>query len=239
MKKTFQIMDLFFIVFFGFIFSSFFLSESALDTYENIASSNPFTTGFFKFALLATFGESLAQRIAFGTYFPKNYGLFPKAIIWGLLGVVLTAAFIIYSNGTPIILDKLGFLWGTTALTESFSMEKFVTALTISITMNTLFTPILMLSHSLTDAHIAEYNGSLQCLIRKPHIIKYLQQMNWEHFWKLAIVRNILFFWIPIHTITFLLPEAYRVLFAALGLILTFIKVKSKPPRSILKQFED
>jgi len=31
-----------------------------------------------------------------------------------------------------------------------------------------------------------------------------------------VLFRTVLFFWIPVHTITFLLPEAFRVLFAAL-----------------------
>ena len=43
----------------------------------------------------------------------------------------------------------------------------------------------------------------------------------------LVLFRTVLFFWIPVHTITFLLPEAFRVLFAALlgavlGLILAW-----------------
>jgi len=231
MKKTFKMTDLFFIGIFGFIFIGLFMSEPAMENYENITSNYPFSTGFLKFALLATFGESLAQRIAFGTYSPKNYGLLPKAILWGFLGIIITASFIIFSTGAPFILNKLGFLWGSTALGASFGVEKIITALTISITMNILFAPILMLSHSLADAYVAEHNGSMQCFMHKPHIAKYLQNISWEQFWEFAIVRNILFFWIPMHTITFLLPEAFRVLFAAvlgacLGLILTFIKMK-------------
>lgn len=233
MKKTLNIMDLFFIGIFGFIFIGLFMSEPAMKSYENITANYPFCIGFIKFALLATFGESLAQRIAFGTYSPKNYGLVPKAILWGFLGIVITASFIIFSIGAPFILNKLGLLWGSTALGSPFGIEKIAAAFTISVTMNILFAPILMLSHSLADAHVAEHNGSMQCFMHKPNIPKYLQNMNWEQFWKLAIVRNILFFWIPMHTITFLLPEAFRVLFAAilgacLGLILTFIKMKSQ-----------
>jgi len=236
MKKTLNVMDLFFLGLFGFIFIGLFMSEPAMRIYKTIASDYPFSTGFLKFALLATFGESLAQRIAYGTYNPKNYGLLPKAILWGVLGIIITAAFVIFSIGAPFILSKFGLLWGSTALSGPFGVEKIITAFTVSLTMNTLFAPILMISHSLADAYVAENKGSIKCFMHKPNIVKYLQNMNWEQFWKLAIVRNILFFWIPAHTITFLLPEAFRVLFAAvlgacLGLILTFIKMKSQTSR--------
>ena len=232
-SKKLSIMDKFFIVFFGFIFVGLLIFEPAMSAYENVTANHPFTTGFIKFAILATFGESLAQRIAFGTYFPQNYGLLPKAIIWGFLGICITACFTIFSIGAPFILNKLGFLWGSAGLSAPFGIEKIATSLTISISLNIFFAPVLMLSHSLTDAHVAEHKGSIKCLLAKPNVVKYLLNTNWAMFWKFAIVRNILFFWIPMHTITFLLPENFRVLFAAilgacLGLILTFIKMKSQ-----------
>jgi len=238
MKKTFSILDLFFMGLFSFVFIGLFASEPAMNNYKLLTSHYPFAVGFAKFALLATFGESLAQRIGSGTYNPKDYGLLPKAILWGILGIIITAAFIIFSNGAPFILNKLGFLWGTTALNSPFGIEKIITAFTVSLTMNILFAPFLMLSHSLADAFVAENNGSIKCFMHKPNIVKYLQRINWEQFWKFVIVRNILFFWIPMHTITFLLPETFRVLFAAvlgacLGLILTSIKIKSQTSISL------
>ncbi len=233
MKTSFNPMDIVFTVFFACAFIALFLSEPVMDLYKSTNTAHPFISAFFKFALLATFGESLAQRIATGSYSPKNYGLLPKAILWGLLGIAITAAFIIFSTGAPLILNKLGLPWGATALASTLSIEKIIAAFCVSLTMNCFFAPILMLTHSLTDAHVAEHNGSLISLIKKPLVPKYLKNMNWENFWNLAIVRNILLFWIPMHTITFLLPENFRVLFAAilgtcLGLILTFIKMISK-----------
>ena len=45
--------------------------------------------------------------------------------------------------------------------------------------------------------------------------------------WRVVLFRSLLFFWVPAHTVTFLLPPAFRVLFAALlgavlGLILAW-----------------
>ena len=233
MNKNIYALDIFFIALFALVITGLLLSEPAMSTYEDLTATYPFVAGFLKFSLLATFGESLAQRIVSGTYSPKNYGLLPKAIIWGFLGICVTASFITFSIGAPFILNKLGFLWGSTGLLAPLGMEKIITAFTVSVSMNFFFGPILMLTHSLTDSHVSAHNGSLTCFFHAPNTVKYLQNTNWELFWKLAIVRNILFFWIPMHTMTFLLPENFRVLFAAmlgacLGLILTFIKIKSQ-----------
>ena len=40
--------------------------------------------------------------------------------------------------------------------------------------------------------------------------------MNWRVQWNFVFKKTIPFFWYPAHTITFLLPEETRVLFAAL-----------------------
>ena len=50
---------------------------------------------FFKFALLGTFGEMLALRIREGVYMKKGFGLLPKLLIWGILGVVIASAMVL------------------------------------------------------------------------------------------------------------------------------------------------
>ena len=57
-----------------------------------------------------------------------------------------------------------------------------------------------------------------------PDVGGLLKSVNWDVMWRLVLFRTVLFFWIPVHTITFLLPEAFRVLFAALlGAVLGLI----------------
>jgi len=54
-----------------------------------------------------------------------------------------------------------------------------------------------------------------------------VSRIDWKEFVSFIILKTIPFFWIPAHTITFLLPAEYRVLVAsllsvALGVILAF-----------------
>lgn len=226
-------LDIFFILFFGGLGLILFTVDSAFYNYYMITVTYPYMMGFLKFAVLATFGESLAQRIIVGSYLPDNFGLLPKSLVWGFFGIAITGAFFIFSMGAPFILNSLGFKWGALALGSELGVQKIVAAVTVSVTMNLIFAPLLMVSHNLSDMHIAKYSGTMTCFRHKPDIGSYLQALNWHHVWKNVLVRNILFFWIPMHTITFLLPPVFRLLFAAilgacLGLILTMIKMKEQ-----------
>lgn len=59
------------------------LSDTVLRAYVALTDAHPFAAGFCKFALLATFGESLAQRMLTGRYLPPRFGLVPRALAWG------------------------------------------------------------------------------------------------------------------------------------------------------------
>jgi hypothetical protein len=61
---------------------------------------------------------------------------------------------------------------------------------------------------------------------------KIFPNLNWDVQWNFVFKKTIPFFWIPAHTLTFILPADYQVLFAALlsialGLILAFASLKS------------
>ena len=193
---------------------SLLLSDTVLRAYVALTDAHPFAAGFCKFALLATFGESLAQRMLVGRYLPPRFGLVPRALAWGVLGICITLAFMIFSAGVPLAMSRIG-------------MEKLLTAFAISLCLNTLFAPVLMVAYKVSDLHIARYEGTLRCLWHLPDVGGLLKSVNWDVMWRLVLFRTVLFFWIPVHTITFLLPEAFRVLFAALlgavlGLILAW-----------------
>ena len=51
---------------------SLLLSDTVLRAYVALTDAHPFAAGFCKFALLATFGESLAQRMLVGRYLPAS-----------------------------------------------------------------------------------------------------------------------------------------------------------------------
>lgn len=206
---------------------AFLLSDTVLRGYTEATTLHPFAAGFCKFALLATFGESLAQRLLGGRWLPEGFGLIPRAVVWGLLGVCITLAFAIFSTGAPAAMTMLGMDWAPTALAGPMGVEKVATAFAVSLTMNTMFAPVMMVAHKVADLHLARYDGRLESLRRAPHPGALLRSINWESMWSLVLFRAVVLFWIPAHTVTFLLPPAFRVLFAAvlgavLGLILAW-----------------
>ena len=87
---------------------SLLLSDTVLRAYVALTDAHPFAAGFCKFALLATFGESLAQRMLLGRYLPPRFGLVPRALAWGVLGICITLAFMIFSAGVPLAMSRIG-----------------------------------------------------------------------------------------------------------------------------------
>ena len=117
------------------------------------------------------------------------------------------------------------------ALSGPLGTTKILTAFSVSLTMNTMFAPIMMIAHKVADLHIAQYQGRLACLWNAPQTGRLLQSVDWNGFWKNVLCRSLLWFWIPVHTVTFLLPPSFRVLFAAvlgaiLGLLLALLSSK-------------
>jgi hypothetical protein len=98
--------------------------------------------------------------------------------------------------------------------------------------MNLVFAPVMMTAHKITDTHIIQTGGSVKGLFSPIPVASILKSMNWDVMWNFIFKKTIPFFWIPAHTITFLLPAEFRVLFAALlgialGLILAIGGQKS------------
>lgn len=182
------------------ILAVFFIYTPTRELYEAAYASLPLVVTFIKFAILATAGEMLVLRIREGIYLNREFGLIPKMIIWGLLGLFIYAAFAIFSNGVP-------------ALFSTVENRIFI-AFLISLFMNLVFAPVMMLTHHLTDRHISIESGKFNFRSFSP--LKLLKEADWDKMWSFVFKKTIPFFWIPAHTITFLLPSNYRTLFAAL-----------------------
>jgi hypothetical protein len=104
---------------------------------------------------------------------------------------------------------------------DAFTMDKFWVALSVSVAMNTIFAPVFMTFHKITDAHIAACGGSMRAFVTPIPMAKRFAELNWQAQWGFVFKKTIPFFWYPAHTITFLLPSEQRVLFAALlGIVL-------------------
>jgi len=179
-------------------------------------SSHPYWMGFFKFALLATMGELLALRIAHRGW-KRPVGMIWKIIVWGILGALITFMFSFYSAGVSAIIAG-----GTTLPNNSF-LSILITAFLTSVLMNLTFGIVFMAGHRMSDTYI-----EMRFNHKKPSLKELIQAVDWEGFMAFVVFKTIPLFWIPAHTLTFLLPESYRVVAAAyLSIILGVILVSA------------
>lgn len=183
-------------------------------------SAHSYLAGFFKFLILSTMGELLALRIVTGDWSIPE-GMIFRSIVWGLLGMIIVLIFETFSSGIKGALTK-GLLPG--------DGSPLVSAFFVSAIMNTTFAPTMMTFHRLSDTYI-----DLRCKSKgeKVTLKKVIAKVDWESFISFVIIKTIPIFWIPAHTIVFLLPAEYRILAAAmlsiaLGAILAFSKKKSE-----------
>lgn len=223
--------DLFLVLFVAIILSPLWIMEDPAGALKAVNHSHPLIASFVKFAILATLGEILGLRISHGGYPLSNFGILPKAIVWGTFGIAIKLCFVIYVSGVPVALALLGMDNAAQALAGPLSVNKLLVALAISVSMNLTFGVWLMTFHKITDLHIQAYQGRLVSLVSPPHIGEILSAINWNRLWSFVLKKTIPLFWIPCHTLTFMLPSEYQVLFAAilgltLGLILSLGSTK-------------
>ena len=169
-------------------------------------ASSPLAMGFVKFALLATAGEIIAGRISCGRWsFPNK--VLAKAAVWGLIGAALAFLLKVYAAGTAAVMAGNGV---------------FVTAFATSVIMNVTFAPVMMGFHKMTAVWLSPGATSRA-------LADVTAAVDWQGFVSFTLLKTIPFFWIPAHTVTFLLPDEYRtamaaVLSIALGVILSLKK---------------
>ena len=193
-------------------------------------AAHPYIMAFFKFAILATFGEMLALRIREGVYDKKGFGVLPRMMVWGFLGMCIAMAMVIFKTGVPAFLEGLfGYEKGALSAilaAEQLTWAKVGIAFAVSVLMNSIFAPVMMTFHKCTDIHITDNGGTVRGLLRPMKMQEIVsKKVNWDVQWNLVIKKTIPLFWFPAHTITFILPPTFQVLFAALlgvalGLIL-------------------
>lgn len=183
----------------------------ARNAFTQLNSDHAYLMGFINFAILSTLGEIIALRIKHRQWVTLA-GLKYKILLWGSIGVVVTFAFQLFAGG-------VAYLFATGAI--GMAGNKFLLAFVTSVSMNALFSPTFMLFHEVSAACIEQkaIGGAMtvKAVSRKIH---------WEIFISFVILKTIPFFWIPAHTLVFLLPEEYRIVGAAilsfvLGLILS------------------
>lgn len=191
---------------------------SSRENFIAITELHPYIAGFIKFAILATMGDLLGMRIVNKQWIvPKS--TWAKSLIWGSIGIMVTLVFTVYMGGTAAAQES-GKL--------PFQGVLFAQALFGSAIMNVTFGPIMMTYHRFTDMYIDMKYENTKAKVTLSDLV---EQNDWHSLVEFAWVKTCLFFWIPVHTLVFLLPAQYRVLASAflsiaLGLMLAFIKMK-------------
>ncbi|AKI97444.1 hypothetical protein [Kosmotoga pacifica] len=173
-----------------------------MSLYIDFVTKYPFLSAIIQFAILGTLGEIVATKIS-GREKLRGPSLLYKALIWAFLAIPIKIAFIGF-EGFVVALILHGLLpeSASSGLWNAFSR---------SVTMNLQFGPFLVLLHRALDNL---FSG----------------ESNWRNIDK--SLYSLLWFWIPAHTVTFMLPREYQIGMAALwsfslGLILSYF-AKSK-----------
>jgi hypothetical protein len=220
------------------VLAVFIIIQPVWDFYRMFNSEHAYLASFIKFAVLATFGESIGLRIRCGHYSQAGFGFLPRAIVWGFLGVSIKMAFVIFGEGAPYMLKTMGVIFpveqpGDILRQNGYFWLKLLSAFSVSTTLNLFFAPVFMTFHKLTDLHILQNGGTMKGFFTPINFRKHFMEMDWSTQWNFVFKKTIPLFWIPAQTLNFMLPEEYRILFAAflsivLGVLLSVAGLKAK-----------
>jgi hypothetical protein len=193
-----------------------------------LTTKHPYIMGFNKFGILATMGELFALRLASKTWIKPDALIF-KIVIWGLIGILITFMFSFYSAGVSAMMEQLEISPGSNQLFTLF------TAFLTSVIMNLTFGIVFMAMHRLSDTYI-----EMRFKHENPSLKELVHAVQWDAFITFVVFKTIPLFWIPAHTITFVLPAHYRVVVAAyLSIILGVILVYSNRAHKEANSNED
>lgn len=234
MKRT----DIIFTFVFVGLFVPFFLSDKLYEFFVWFSTDWAFTASFIKFAILATMGEMLGSRIRSGIYLPAGFALVYRAVVWGFLGMTVKAAFMIFGGGVPLIASHIGMENPSAVMAGPLTGARVLLAFAISTFLNLFYAPVLMVTHRVSDLHIAAAGGDRRRLLTVPDVTRLLASIDWNSMWGIVLKKSIPLFWIPAQTINFLLPEEFRMLVAALystvlGVILALAAGAGRRPESL------
>ena len=234
MKRT----DIIFTFVFVGLFVPFFLSDKLYEFFVWFSTDWAFTASFIKFAILATMGEMLGSRIRSGIYLPAGFALVYRAVVWGFLGMTVKAAFMIFGGGVPLIASHIGMENPSAVMAGPLTGARVLLAFAISTFLNLFYAPVLMVTHRVSDLHIAAAGGDRRKLLTVPDVTRLLASIDWNSMWGIVLKKSIPLFWIPAQTINFLLPEEFRMLVAALystvlGVILALAGGAGRRPESL------
>ena len=173
----------------------------------------PYLAGFAQFAVYATAGELLSGRMLEGTW-QINRATWFKSLSWGIGGVLVTLAFTVFSQGTRQAMAA-GLLPGYgNALAQAFF---------------TSFSALMRVCGNYAEIRF----------LAGQHITprQAVDSVDWGELIDFTLFKTIPLFWIPVNTVGFLLPQEYRIVFAAVlslafGILMTVLKLRERKNRS-------
>ncbi len=200
-------------------FTIILIIPSTREGFGRLSADYPFPMGFLKFAVLATAGELIAAYIATGKP-TMPVKIVWRFLIWGLIGMWITLMMKVYSAAAVALMAN-GLLPG--------GDSGFLRALYTSALMNTTFGPTFMAVHKCSDMFL-----ELRAKGEPSGLCSVMKAIDWSRFAGFTILKTVPIFWIPAHTVTFLLPSQYQVIMAAalsvvLGVILSLGNRKKAP----------
>ncbi len=224
-KKTYGGAMIAFIIAVFALFAAVLAIPASRNEFEILSKEHPFIMGFVKFALLATAGEIIAVRMSTGKWQKPVY-LIARIVIWGLIGIWITYMMKILFLGAGAIIAS-GIIPGKDLKDEFW--RTLILAFTTSATMNLTFGPTFMAVHKCSDTYLAlRASGD-----KKVTLASVIDTVDWKRFVSFTLFKTVPIFWIPAHTLTFMLPQEYQVMLAALlsvalGIILNLKKSPAK-----------
>ena len=177
-----------------------------MESYITFVIAHPLVSAIIQFALLGTLGEFVAKWIIHKKInIPFSGALILwKMIVWSFLAICIKFAFVGFNGFVDELVNSHYHF-----LPELF-LEKgsFIRAFAISFFMNLQFGPFLVIIHRWLDNLV-------------------IKDKTWAGIDK--GLYTLLWFWIPAHTITFMLPREFQITLAAiwsvaLGLILGLVR---------------
>ncbi|MBN2828868.1 MAG: hypothetical protein JXR56_00945 [Candidatus Cloacimonetes bacterium] len=163
-----------------------------MNWYITAVKAHPIYMAMIQFAILGTLGEFISKWISAKKFFFPFTPLITiwKMIEWAFLAVLIKAVFVGYSEGLIPGLQN-----HVPAFLPQAEKGTFLFAFMVSTLMNLQFGMTLVIGHRVLD--------------NLPLKVK-----NWKGLDKGLLC--LIWFWIPAHTITFMLPKDYQIGLAAL-----------------------
>jgi len=179
-------------------------------------NAHPYLSGFIKFFILASMGDLLGERISRGIW-EIQQGFLMKAALWGVLGMLVTLAFTVFTSGVAAA-QSIGKL--------PFAGSIVANAILGSIIMNATFGPMLYVYHKFGNIYIDMIYANRGNQIHEPITVKAMvDKVDWNRLVSFAWLNNCVLIWMPCHSLVLLLPSEYRVLASAFLSILMGVLV--------------